>query len=171
MGWYFQPVARKKKERKCAMNYPPPSDMNVVQQLVTVYWGAFIKIRDKSLGGGQSSNQDVWLTSWMTLIPPLSLVNASILLLHVEACWPVRDVRQEAHVLHVRCLTSSYAAVVPSSRWSLLQPHCRRSSQKLCVFGELRSDFTNTWDSDVFCSFLLSSDDDRQWCHTLSCLN
>lgn len=108
--------------------------MNVVQRLVTVYWGALIKIRDKSLGGGQSSNQNVWLPSWMTLIPPLSLVNASILLLHIEACWPVRDVRQEAHVLHVRCLTSSYAAVVTSSRWSLLQPRCRRISQKLCVF-------------------------------------
>lgn len=49
------------------MNYPPPTDMNVVQRLVTVYWGALIKIRDKSLGGGQPSNQDVWLASWMTL--------------------------------------------------------------------------------------------------------
>lgn len=63
----FSLSQEKKKQRKCAMNYPPPTDMNVVQRLVTVYWGALIKIRDKSLGGGQPSNQDVWLASWMTL--------------------------------------------------------------------------------------------------------
>lgn len=116
------------------MNYPLPTDMNVVQWLVVVYWGAIIKIKDKSLGGGRPSIQDVWFASWMTLIPTRSLVNASILLLNIEACWFVRDVRQRALVLQMPHIIIHCCCSVESLIYDAAPLQAHLSKNYVCLY-------------------------------------